>query len=154
MIKLFVTSLFISVLFRELQCFPDVWSLIEWSDWLTPRNSKRRYDTVFYMCFVETKPSASPDGIEVKSAIVSVMDYSIHSSYIVCLSIYHSLSLSLYSGLVRRKLVNCSCHRKCCWHLHSLQSLRYWKGIVMLCVPNVEKLVLWLRNYAYASNHT
>ena len=56
---------------RELECVPDIWSLIEWSDWLTPRNSKRRYDTVFYMCFVETKPPATPDGAEVKSATVS-----------------------------------------------------------------------------------
>ena len=56
---------------RELECVPDIWSLIEWSDWLTPRNSKRRYDTVFYMTFVETKPPATPDGAEVMSATVS-----------------------------------------------------------------------------------
>ena len=56
---------------RELECVPDIWSLIEWSNWLTPRNHNRRYDTVFYMCFVESKPPSSPDGEEVNSAIVS-----------------------------------------------------------------------------------
>ena len=56
---------------RELECVPDIWSLIEWSNWLTPRNMKRRYDTVFYMCFVDSTPPTSPDGLEVKKAIVS-----------------------------------------------------------------------------------
>ena len=60
-------------LLRELECVPDIWSLIEWSNWLTPRNSKRRYDTVFYMCFVEMQPPPSPDGVETTSAIVSYM---------------------------------------------------------------------------------
>ena len=50
---------------RELDCVPDIWSLVEWSDWLTPRNEKRRYDTVFFMCYSESKPEARPDMVEV-----------------------------------------------------------------------------------------
>ena len=57
--------------FRELHCVPDVWSLIEWSNVLTPRNFRRRYDTVFYLCCSEDKPPASPDNAEVIKAKVS-----------------------------------------------------------------------------------
>lgn len=65
-------TLFIKLILRELECVPDIWSLIEWSNWLTPRNSRRRYDTVFYMCFVESKPPASADGAEVISSTVRI----------------------------------------------------------------------------------
>lgn len=57
---------------RELHCVPDIWSLIEWSNILTPRNLHRRYDTVFYLCFCENKPSAIADGEEVFDAKVGV----------------------------------------------------------------------------------
>lgn len=43
---------------------------MEWSDWLTPRNHKRRYDTLFFMCFSESKPEAKPDLIEVTESQV------------------------------------------------------------------------------------
>lgn len=55
---------------RELECVPDIWSLIEWSDWLTPRYLKKRYDTLFYLCFCERKPQAIPDQTEVSEAQV------------------------------------------------------------------------------------
>ena len=54
----------------ELQCVPDVWSLVEWSDWLTPRNLHRRYDTVFYLTFVEGQPAVKEDGEEIVDAKV------------------------------------------------------------------------------------
>ena len=57
---------------RELHCLPDIWSLVEWSDWLTPRNLGRRYDTVFYLCCCETTPPINPDGTEVVDAQVGV----------------------------------------------------------------------------------
>lgn len=62
----------VAVLFfcRELRCVPDIWSLVEWSDWLTPRNMGRRYDTVFYLCCCETTPPISADGTEVVDARV------------------------------------------------------------------------------------
>ena len=57
---------------RELRCVPDIWSLVEWSNWLTPRNMGRRYDTVFYLCCCETTPPISADGTEVVDAKVCV----------------------------------------------------------------------------------
>ena len=56
---------------RELQCVPDVWSLVEWSDWLTPQNLHMRYDTVFYLSFVTDQPSVNQDGEEIVDAKVS-----------------------------------------------------------------------------------
>lgn len=61
MIKLYI---------RELECVPDIWSLIEWSDWLTPRNFNIRYDTLFYLCPLDSQPPVSPDGSEIVDAKV------------------------------------------------------------------------------------
>ena len=38
---------------------------MEWSNWLTPRNYKRRYDTLFFTCYSEQKPEPLPDQQEV-----------------------------------------------------------------------------------------
>lgn len=54
---------------KELQCVPDIWSLIEWSNWLTPHNLGRRYDTVFYLCFPDNKPLPTPDNQETTSCL-------------------------------------------------------------------------------------
>ena len=66
--------------YRELQCVPDVWSLIEWSNWLTPENLHRRYDTVFYLCCVEEKQEPSADYEEISSTQVCVPVVLIQSS--------------------------------------------------------------------------
>ncbi|XP_065916925.1 acyl-coenzyme A diphosphatase NUDT19-like isoform X2 [Dysidea avara] len=55
-------------LFREIRCIPDVWSLIEWSNWLTPENLTRRYDTMFYLCCLEGKPPPMFNPSEVSKA--------------------------------------------------------------------------------------
>ena len=55
------------------ECFgivPDVWSLHEWSNWLTPTNmekqhSNRRYDTAFYMCTLPYRIQAEQDDQEI-----------------------------------------------------------------------------------------
>ena len=52
-------------LYRELGCVPDIYSLIELSNHITPWNSKRRYDTIFYLACLERKPKASPDSSEI-----------------------------------------------------------------------------------------
>ncbi len=45
---------------------PAIWSLIEWSNWLTPSNFGSRYDTVFYVvCSEERESEIGPDGKEV-----------------------------------------------------------------------------------------
>lgn len=53
---------------REFHFVPDVWSLIEWSNWLTPENLHRRYDTVFYLCCINERPSATPENKEITKA--------------------------------------------------------------------------------------
>lgn len=64
------------LLARELQCVPDIWSLIEWSDWLTPRNyTNGRYDTIFYLCFCEQQPYSRPDDKEVTDSKVGKSYY-------------------------------------------------------------------------------
>lgn len=48
---------------QELRIVPDVWSLYEWSNWLTPLGlqSNRRYDTAFFVCCVGGRPHAAED---------------------------------------------------------------------------------------------
>lgn len=45
---------------KELDVLPDIWSLYEWSNWLTPALPKRgrRYDTAFYICVLDYIPEA------------------------------------------------------------------------------------------------
>ena len=62
---------------EELKVVPDVWSLYEWSNWLTPINTgsldkaknvgkpqSRRYDTAFYLCVLDYVPNAAHDDKE------------------------------------------------------------------------------------------
>ncbi|XP_048489218.1 acyl-coenzyme A diphosphatase NUDT19 [Plutella xylostella] len=35
---------------QELNCYPDIWSLHYWSNWLTPSTLKKRFDTAFFIC--------------------------------------------------------------------------------------------------------
>ncbi|KAH3774262.1 acyl-coenzyme A diphosphatase NUDT19-like [Dreissena polymorpha] len=48
------------VMCKELGIVPDVWSLYEWSNWLTPvlPGSGRRYDTAFFTCVLDYIPNA------------------------------------------------------------------------------------------------
>ncbi|XP_067651233.1 acyl-coenzyme A diphosphatase NUDT19-like [Haliotis asinina] len=55
---------------RDMNIVPDVWSLYEWSNWLTPaqevilHRKPRRYDTAFFLCCVEEKPDVAEDNGE------------------------------------------------------------------------------------------
>ncbi|XP_022257074.1 nucleoside diphosphate-linked moiety X motif 19-like isoform X2 [Limulus polyphemus] len=50
----------------ELKVCPDVWSLFEWSNWLTPTSvGHKRYDTMFYICCINTHPDVILDDNEV-----------------------------------------------------------------------------------------
>ncbi|KAL4235192.1 Nucleoside diphosphate-linked moiety X motif 19 [Mactra antiquata] len=55
------------VMCKELDLVPDIWSLYEWSNWLTPLipyiqtkelKSGKRYDTAFYLCVLDYIPHA------------------------------------------------------------------------------------------------
>ncbi|XP_042908775.1 acyl-coenzyme A diphosphatase NUDT19 isoform X2 [Parasteatoda tepidariorum] len=50
----------------EANVCPDIWSLHEWWDWLTPTSvGHRRYDTMFYVCCLEKQPDVVLDHSEV-----------------------------------------------------------------------------------------
>ncbi|KAF8782671.1 Nucleoside diphosphate-linked moiety X motif like protein [Argiope bruennichi] len=50
----------------ECHMCPDIWSLYEWSDWLTPTSvGHRRYDTMFYLCCLPRQPDVLLDQGEV-----------------------------------------------------------------------------------------
>ena len=55
---------------RELECVPDVWSLTEWCNWLTPISLPRRFDTLFYTCFLDEEPTVLLDDKEMSQAKV------------------------------------------------------------------------------------
>lgn len=53
---------------KELEIIPDLWSLREWSNWLTPTfYGKRRYDTMFYIITLQEQPPANPETNEAYS---------------------------------------------------------------------------------------
>ncbi|KAI6652146.1 Nucleoside diphosphate-linked moiety X motif 19, mitochondrial-like [Oopsacas minuta] len=51
----------------EYNCVPNVWSLVEWSNWLTPAFLSKRWDTVFYYATMKYGYSPSADNMEVSS---------------------------------------------------------------------------------------
>lgn len=56
----------------ESHMVPDIWSLYEWSDWLTPTSvGHRRYDTMFYLCCLPRQPDVLLDNGEVTVLRVS-----------------------------------------------------------------------------------
>jgi len=56
-------------LYQELGVYPDIWSLSEFSDWLTPTDlheqGKRRFDTIFYHVGVNKVPETLLDQQEI-----------------------------------------------------------------------------------------
>ena len=54
---------------KELELVPDVWSLFEWTNWLTPTHKggggNRRFDTMFYIAFVDDVIEADHDDKEI-----------------------------------------------------------------------------------------
>lgn len=64
-------SSFISLCLEAGLC-PDLWSLYEWWDWLTPISvGHKRYDTIFYLCCLEKQPKVVLDNTEVTTLKVS-----------------------------------------------------------------------------------
>lgn len=73
---------------EELQVFPNIWALHEWSNWLTPVFAKAeeptkkpmRFDTMFYICCFECDglPSTSVDDSE--TVLFQVISFSISIS--------------------------------------------------------------------------
>lgn len=54
------------ILCKQFELCPDIWSLYEWSNWLTPTHLKsKRYDTIFYLCVLDEIPDVQIDGNEI-----------------------------------------------------------------------------------------
>ncbi|KAJ8735822.1 hypothetical protein PYW07_007442 [Mythimna separata] len=52
---------------EEHQCYPDIWSLHLWSNWLTPLTIPKRFDTAFFVTALENKPKSIGSSSEVVS---------------------------------------------------------------------------------------
>jgi len=51
---------------RRYSLCPDVWSLYEWCNWLTPDGmGPKRFDTIFYLCLLDHVPTVHIDGQEI-----------------------------------------------------------------------------------------
>ncbi|XP_055920319.1 acyl-coenzyme A diphosphatase NUDT19-like [Eupeodes corollae] len=50
---------------EELNVFPDLWSLYEWSVWLTPASDKKRFQTAFFLVTLNEKPNLISEEHEV-----------------------------------------------------------------------------------------
>ncbi len=46
-------------LFMEMNLVPDLLGLHEWCNWVTPSFEKRRFNTVFFVCFLKSAPDMS-----------------------------------------------------------------------------------------------
>ena len=60
---------------KDLDVVPDVWSLYEWSNWLTPNlpGGGRRYDTAFYITVLDYIPDAVHCDKETTEAEVNIL---------------------------------------------------------------------------------
>ena len=95
-----------------LHLVPDVWSLYEWSDWLTPVSvGHRRFDTIFYICCMKKHPSVRVDNAEVVKPIVSAF-----SKLQISFSFFNS------SGVYHLKFSKSIKKRKCSLHHHRFMS--------------------------------
>lgn len=62
------------LLCQEHRLLPDVWSLYEWSNWLTPEHmGPKRYDTIFYVCLLDRLPEVRIDGKEITEVRVAML---------------------------------------------------------------------------------
>ncbi|CAH2102155.1 unnamed protein product [Euphydryas editha] len=53
---------------KEHNCYPDIWNLYYWSNWLSPAYLPKRFDTAFFIAAIEKKPT----DIKASSEVVKV----------------------------------------------------------------------------------
>ena len=57
---------------QGLECYPDLWALHEWSNWLTPTTFPgKRFDTAFYLACLPNVPEAKFEESEMEDLIVN-----------------------------------------------------------------------------------
>jgi len=79
-------------------CYPDVNALHLWSNWLTPPILKTKFDTKFFLAFIDSPiDSASPDGIETSE--ISVSTYCVFWIYDECRGLFNDCCISMLSGV-------------------------------------------------------
>lgn len=42
---------------KKVECYPAIWSLNYWNNWLSPAFMKSRFDTAFYITTLDAKPA-------------------------------------------------------------------------------------------------
>jgi nucleoside diphosphate-linked moiety X motif protein 19 len=50
---------------RHFKCYPDILSLQEWSNWLTPNDFTKRFNAVFFLVALDQMPTASSNSSEI-----------------------------------------------------------------------------------------
>lgn len=64
---------------NHFEIVPNIWALMEWNNWLTPRSQhvreSKRFDTMFYLCCFEGKtfPTILPHSSEITEAYVGLL---------------------------------------------------------------------------------
>lgn len=53
---------------KEHNCYPDIWNLYYWSNWLSPLVIKKRFDAAFFIAALENRPTS----IRASSEVVNV----------------------------------------------------------------------------------
>ncbi|XP_069681526.1 acyl-coenzyme A diphosphatase NUDT19-like isoform X1 [Periplaneta americana] len=49
---------------KHFNCYPDIWALQEWSNWLTPSSYAKRFNTIFFLVALDQMPPAFIDDFE------------------------------------------------------------------------------------------
>lgn len=57
---------------EELDVVPDLWSLHEWSAWRTPSTFQKRFETVFFLAALASRPQVLMESNEVKDYEVCI----------------------------------------------------------------------------------
>lgn len=55
---------------KDCGCYPNIWVLHEWSNWLTPSWLPKRFDTIFYMACMQSQPLAEVEKKEMEDLTV------------------------------------------------------------------------------------
>jgi len=50
---------------RHFGCYPDIWSLQEWSNWLTPSDYTKRFNTIFFLATLDQMPTVASSSNEI-----------------------------------------------------------------------------------------
>ncbi|KAJ9596967.1 hypothetical protein L9F63_011997 [Diploptera punctata] len=50
---------------KHFECYPDIWSLKEWSNWLSPNYFPKRFNTMFFLVNLDQMPPTTCDTDEV-----------------------------------------------------------------------------------------